>query len=275
MKTIAVAFDFSNGSINALNHAKKMAKMMDHKLVLVHSYSPPILDPNVPVGLIEETFRDSVKILEEKLHNEVDLAKKDGLDAEYKLAFSDLSSILNDICNSEDVKFVVVGKTGEQGFIETLIGSTASHLIDNVEAPLLVIPEDYQSTILSKIGYASQLEYDEEDYIEKALDFAKFSPHNLELVHIQESEDLNIYPDEQFLESILKKFKKDKLDIIQKESKSFKKGINELIEAEGISLLILTTHKRGLFQGLLNPSKTKQVIKHTKVPILVFAFDEK
>ena len=65
------------------------------------------------------------------------------------------------------------------------------------------------------------------------------------------------------------------MDIIQKESKSFKKGINELIEAEGISLLILTTHKRGLFQGLLNPSKTKQVIKHTKVPILVFAFDEK
>ncbi len=275
MKTIVVAFDFSNGSINALNHAKKMAKIMDHKLVIVHSYSPPILDPNVPVGLIEETFRDSVKILEEKLKQEIDIAKKDGLDAEYKLAFSDLSSILNDICNSEKVNFVVVGKTGEQGFIETLIGSTASHLIDHVKAPLLVIPENYESTIFAKLSYASQLEYDEEEYIEKALGFAKFSPHNLELVHIQESEDLNIYPDEQFLDSILKKFEKEKLDIIQKESKSFKKGINELIEAEGISLLILTTHKRGLFQGLLNPSKTKQVIKHTKIPILVYTFDDK
>ncbi len=275
MKTIVVAFDFSNGSINALNHAKKMAKVMDHKLVIVHSYSPPILDPNVPVGLIEETFRDTVKILEEKLKNEIDLAKKEGLDAEFKLAFSDLSSILNDICSSEAVNFVVVGKTGDQGLIETLIGSTASHLIDNVEAPLLVIPENYESTIFGKLGYASQLEYDEEEYIQKALDFAKFSTHNLELVHIQESEDLNIYPDEQFLDSILKKFKKDKLTIIQKESKSFKRGINELIQSEGISLLVLTTHKRGLFQGILNPSKTKQVIKHTKIPILVYTFDEK
>lgn len=275
MTTIALAFDFSKGSINALNHAKSMAKLMDCKLVLVHSYSPPILDPNVPIGLIEETFRDTVKILEEKLHKEVELAKKDGLDVESKLAFSDLSSILNDICKSETVKFVVVGKTGEQGFIETLIGSTAAHLIDNVDAPLLVIPENFETTILAKLGYASQLEYDEEDYIEKALDLAKYSPHNLELAHIQESEDLNIYPDEQFLESILKKFEKDKLDIIQRESKSFKKGINELIEAEGISLLILTTHKRGLFQGILNPSKTKQVIKNTKIPILVYTFNEK
>ncbi|MCF8326199.1 MAG: universal stress protein [Leadbetterella sp.] len=274
MNTIAVAFDFSNGSINALSHAKKMAKMMDHKVVIVHSYSPPILDPNVPVGLIEETFRDSVKILEEKLDKEVNLAKKEGLDAEYKLAFSDLSSILNDINKSEAVSFVVVGKTGEQGFFETLIGSTASHLVDNLEAPLLVIPENYDSTIFAKIGYASQLEYDEEDYIKKALDFSKFSPLNLELVHIQESEDLNIYPDEQFLDSILKKFEEEKLDIIQKESKSFKKGINEFIEAERISLLILTTHKRGLFQGILNPSKTKQVIKHTKIPILVYTFNE-
>lgn len=275
MTTIPVAFDFSKGSINALNHAKSMAKLMGYKLVLVHSYSPPILDPNVPVGLIEETFRDTVKVLEEKLHKEVELAKKDGIEAEFKLAFSDLSSILNDICRSETVKFVVVGKTGEQGFIETLIGSTASHLIDNVDAPLLIIPENYETTILAKLGYASQLEYDEEDYIEKALDLAKYSPNSLELAHIQESEDLNIYPDEQFLESILKKFEKDKLDIIQRESKSFKKGINDLIEAEGISLLILTTHKRGLFQGMLNPSKTKQVIKHTKIPILVYKFIEK
>jgi nucleotide-binding universal stress UspA family protein len=275
MKTIAVAFDFSNGAINALNHAKYMAKIMNHKLVIVHSYSPPILDPNVPVGLIEETFRDSVKILEEKLDQEVNSLKKDGLDAEYKLAFSDLSSILNDINKSETVNFVVVGKTGEQGFIETIIGSTASHLIDNVEAPLLVIPENYQSTIFAKLGYASQLEYDEEDYIKKALDFAKYSPHNLDLVHIHDSEEMNIYPDDQFLDAILERFEKEKLNIIQKESKSFKKGITELIEVKGISLLILTTHKRGLFQGILNPSKTKEVIKHTKIPILVFTFDEK
>ena len=275
MKTIAVAFDFSNGANNALNYAKNMAKIMNQKLVIVHSYSPPILDPNVPVGLVEETFRDSVKILEEKLEQEVNSAKKDGLEAEYKLAFSDLGSILNDINKSEALSFVVVGKTGQQGFLDTLIGSTASHLIDNLESPLLVLPENYDSTIFSKLGYASQLEYDEEDYIEKALDFAKYSPHSLELVHIQESEEMNIYPDEQFLDAILERFEKEKLNIIQKESKSFKKGITELIESDGISLLILTTHKRGLFQGILNPSKTKEVIKHTKIPILVFTFDEK
>lgn len=273
MKTIVAAIDFSKGSTNALEHSKKMAKIMNTKITLVHSYSPPLLDPNIPIGIIEETYNDTIKIIENKLKVEIEKISNEGVKAEYKLSFSDLSSVLNDVCSNEDVEFIVVGKTGHTSLLDNIIGSTANHLIDNVHVPLLVIPENFESDIFSKLCYASQLEYNEEKYIENTVEIAKFSKNNLHIVHINASSELNINPDEQFLETITERFEKDKIEIIQIESKSFKLGIGQLVNDEHISMLILTTHKRGILDGILNPSSTKRIIKDTQIPILVFSFD--
>lgn len=273
MKTIVVATDFSKGSSNAIKHAIEMAKKLNTKISLVHAYSPPVLDPNLPIGLIEETYQDTLKALEERLISETDRIRIEGLVVNYKLSFSDLSSVLNDVCTTENVLFIVVGKTGYSNIIDKIIGSTANHLIDSVEAPLMVIPENYENEILKKLAYATQLEFDEEKYIAKAVKLAKFSTHELSLVHIEDSSELNINANELFLEPIIKNFGKENIKIIQKEGNSFKLGINKLISDEHISLLALTTHKRGILDGLLNPSKTKKIINDTQIPILVYSFD--
>ncbi|MCP9761433.1 universal stress protein [Lacihabitans soyangensis] len=273
MKTIVVATDFSQGSTNAVNHSIKLAKIINAKITLVHAYSPPILDPNVPIGLIEETYQNTVKALEERLILETERIRIEGLVVDYKLSFSDLSSILNDICTTENVLFIVVGKTGYSNIIDKIIGSTANHLIDNIEAPLLVIPENYENEILSNLAYATQLEFDEEEYIEKVVKLAKFSDQTLSIVHIEDSSELNINANELFLEPMIKKFGKENIKYIQKEGNNFKQGINKLISDEHISLLALTTHKRGILDGILNPSKTKRIINDTQIPILVYSFD--
>lgn len=273
MKTIIVAVDFSEGSSNALIQAKKIAKATQQKLCIVHAYSPPILDPNIPVGMIEETFKVTIDVLEEKLKKERDNAIAEGIQTEYKLAFSDLSSMINDISTDCEVSMAVVGKTGKSTFIDNLIGSTASHLVDHLDIPLMVIPENFEGEIFSKICYATQLEYDEEKFIENAIKLAQNSPQGLEIVHIRESDELDIYPNEQFLKSIKENFDNEKIQMLHKASKTFTSGINELTVEEKITLLILTTHKRGLLSGLLNPSKTKKILKHTKIPILIYSFE--
>lgn len=273
MKTILVAIDFSDGSLNALFYAKKLAKILDNDLIMVHAYTPPILDPNVPGGLAEETYTQSLSILEDKLQKEVEIARKDKIRAEYKLGFGDLASIIDDLSVHTHLNMIIVGKTSHSGLIDTIIGSTAAYLIDSIEVPLLVVPEDFRADLFDKFCYASQLEYDEEKYIAEAIKFSKYSNNSLEIAHIKDSDELDIYPDQEFLKSIAERFKDDNLHVIHKESKSFKKGIQQLVQEEGISLLILTTHKRGFLDGILNPSKTKQILKHTAVPILIYSFE--
>ncbi|MCP9767011.1 universal stress protein [Lacihabitans sp. LS3-19] len=274
MKTIIVTTDFSKGAENCVKYAKKLANSFDSKLILVHAYSPPIIDPNIPIGMLEETFKDTVDNLEQVLKKEVEDAISEGLNAEYKLSFSDLTSIINDITEIEKDAVVVIGKTGHKTFLDKLIGSTANHLIDNIHVPLIMIPENYEGEIMMRLAYASQLEYDEEKFIEKAISFAKKSPLGLDIIHINEKNELNINPDERFIKSIEAKFINEKIQIIQSESDSLKEGLNDTIKKEGISLIFLTTHKRGFLSGLLNPSKTKQIISSSNIPVGVFSFDD-
>lgn len=275
MKTIIATTDFSKGAENSLNHAKKLAKLFDSKLIIVHAYSPPILDPNIPIGIIEDTFKDTLDSLEQILKNEVREAKQQGLKATYKLSFSDLPSTINNLTETEQDALVVIGKTGHKTFLDKLIGSTANHLIDNIHAPLIIIPESYQGDMMTKLAYASQLEYDEEKYIQKAVSMATKSYLGFSIIHIKEKYELDINPNKQFIKNIKARFHKENIPIIQIESERLIDGLNDTIKKEGISLIFLTTHKRSFLSGLINPSKTKQIISKSNIPVAIYSFVEK
>ena len=268
-----VATDFSKGSENAIKYAKEIAKKNGSKITYVHAYTPPILDPNIPVGMIEETFKVTLEILEKNLKEIIEKDKTDGIESDYNLSFSDLSSVINEITDKEKVGLLVLGKTGHRTFLDKLIGSTANHVIDNIHVPMMVIPEDFSGDIFGNHGYASQLEFDEEQYIENALIFSKPTKSNLKIVHIIEENEIDLYPDQIFIKEIYEKFGNSNIEIIESKNKNLEKGLNEIIEKESINVLSLTTHKRGFLDGILNPSKTKKLIGHSKIPILVFSIE--
>ncbi|MCA0363138.1 MAG: universal stress protein [Spirosomataceae bacterium] len=273
MKTILIATDFSDGSENARNYGLMLAKADGLKIRYVHAYTPPVLDPNIPVGLIEETYTETVSVIEDTLKKYVDQDKENGITSDFLISYSDINSMIDDASMDQSVDLVIVGKTGHTGFLERVIGSTAEHMINHLKSPLLVIPEEYNGDIFEHICYASELEYDEEKFIEKAIKWKAHSSNPLIISHIFEKYEINLRPDSQFINSINKNFKKSGIRIIEKSSKNFQNGIMDLIKEEKLSLLVLTTHKRGFLDGIINPSKTKSIISETKIPVLVFCFD--
>ncbi|MBK9511417.1 MAG: universal stress protein [Cytophagaceae bacterium] len=273
MKTILIATDFSAGSENARKYGLSLAKNNGHSVKYIHAYTPPVLDPNIPVGLIEETFTETISVIEDNLKKIVEQDLQMGVKSSFLISYSDINSMIEDASQDIDLEMVIVGKTGHTGFLDKVIGSTAEHLVNHIKSPLLIIPEEYDGDIYELICYASELEYDEEKFIEKTLKWKQHSKNNLIIGHIFEKYGLNLRPDSQFLNSINKSFKNSGIKIIEKAAKTFHRGIVDLIQEEKISLLVLTTHKRGFLDGLINPSKTKSIISDTKIPVLVFSFD--
>lgn len=273
MKTILIATDFSVGSDNARVYGLEIAKKLGCSIRYIHAYSPPVLDPNIPVGLIEETYAETVNILEAKLNDFVAEDKSTGIESDYLISYSDINSMVEDASENREIELILVGKTGHTGFLDKVIGSTAVHLISHMKAPLLIIPEEFKGDIFEKVCYASELEYDEETFIEKALDWSRLSKNQLVIGHIFEKYEMDLHPNSQFVHSINEKFKKYGVRILEKAGKNFHSGIVEMITEEKVSILVLTTHKRGFLDGLLNPSKTKGIVSDTKIPVLVLSFD--
>jgi nucleotide-binding universal stress UspA family protein len=137
-----------------------------------------------------------------------------------------------------------------------------------------VIPEEYEGSILDKLCYASKLEFNEKKYLSEALEWKKYSQSDLIIAHVLEEFPLDINENEQFIASIDREF--GNIGYVYKNFAAdfYTNGIVEFTEREGVSLLFVTTQKRGFFEGIIDPSKTKAMINKVKVPVVVFSYAE-
>lgn len=274
MKSIIVATDFSKGGENACSYARKLARLNDFKLIYVHIVNLPIVDPKVASSVVAETADDLREDAEKKLADLVAHDKTVEVTSEFRTAFNDIIGLINEISEEEKVELVVVGKTGQRTFFDRLLGSTAQGLINHVESPLLVIPEDFDGEILKRASYATKLEFDEEEYLENALSWSYFSNKPLILSHINKKHGLENVEFNEHLEAINLRFRKKGYVYQGFEAGSFTDGIAKFIEENQISLIFLTTQKRGLFEGIIDPSKTKALVNKLQIPVMVYSYNK-
>lgn len=274
MKSILVATDFSKGAENAVKYAKDVAKAKSQKLIYIHIVNLPIVDPIVSSNVVAETIEDLQKDALERFEKIIKKDKEEGFTSDFKVSFNDIIGLIEDIGETEDVDLVVVGKTGHRTFLDRLLGSTAQGLLNQIKYPLLVIPEEYSGAIFSKLCYASKLEFNEKKYLANALEWKKYSDNDLIIAHVIEEFPLDINSNDQFINSINSEFENKGYYFKNFAADFYTDGISEFTEKEGVSLLFATTQKRGFFEGIIDPSKTKAMITKVKVPVIVYSYSE-
>lgn len=274
MKTILVATDFSNGGSNAVKYARKIAKVQKSKILYIHVVNLPVADSFTSTSVITHSVENLKTEAETALQVLVDEDVANNIVSGYKCSFNDIYGLIEEVEKEEEVSLLVIGKTGQRGFIDRLIGSTAQNLINKVHLPLLVIPEAYEGNILDKVCYASKLEFDEETYIGHALEWSAISKTDLVISHIIEEFALDINANEQFIASINERFKWEGYSIKNCAADTYKEGITEFVEDEKVSLLIVTSQKRNLLESIIQPSKTKGIINSIQIPILIYNYEK-
>ncbi len=271
MKSVLIATDFSKGAENAAGYARMIARITSRKLTYLHMVTLPVVDPLVTSTFVNDTIDDLKTEAEDRLRKIVEQDEKKGVTADYIISFEDIISTINE---AQDVDLVVIGKTGHRTFLDRLIGSTAQGLINHIEQPLLVVPEDFSGDIFGQLCYASKLEFNEKHHLTEALKWRKYSDKDLIIGHIIEEFPLDINSNEQFKASIDRDFGNQGYIYKNFAADVYKKGIAELVEKEGISLLFVTTRKRGFLEGIVDPSQTKGMINSAKIPVVIFNYKE-
>lgn len=271
MKRILIATDFSKGAENAAGYARSLARITSRRITYLHIVTLPVVDPMVTTSLVSDTIDDLKADAEDRLKKLVALDENRGQTADYIISFEDIVSTINE---TPEVDLVVIGKTGHRTFLDRLIGSTAQNLINQIEPALLVVPEEFTGDIYGKLCYASKLEFNEKRHLGKAMEWRRYSDNDLIIGHIIEEFPLDINANEQFRASIDKDLGNRGYVYKDFAAEAYKRGITEFIEKEGITLLFVTTRKRGFFEGIVDPSQTRRIINDVKIPVVVFNYDE-
>ncbi|MDF9797498.1 nucleotide-binding universal stress UspA family protein [Catalinimonas alkaloidigena] len=276
IKKILAPTDFSKTANNALQYAVELAKEVDAKLIVLHSYRvPAISDTAYPLGGMYPEGMVDIEDVKKEVSVEMDKIKEDYLFSktlkfETVLQAGFAEENILEIIDNESIDLVVMGTRGANA-IQELLGSTTSHIIESSKVPLLVIPEDVSFGQLTNIVLATDYQqvHKPEDY-SMLLNMVDIFHAEVDVLHVSKgASKLNETELEvgEELDRILKKTRhKYHYDI---EDENINEGIEKFLEKHSASMLAMIPRKHSFFDKLIHGSKTKHMIFHTHRPLLI------
>ena len=135
-KTILVPIDFQDASLDALATAKELAPKLGLEVVLLHTYTIPVVvypgfDPIIAPGLPEE-ITTTARVAVEKLAEE-----QGGLRS--LLRAGDPATEILAAIEELDPALVIMGTHGRKGLAHLLLGSVTEKIVRTSPAPVLTV----------------------------------------------------------------------------------------------------------------------------------------
>lgn len=136
LKTVLVASDWSDASLNAVNYAKAIAERFGSHIVLVHVGDP--LNPII-VGEAAWIEDDSTIRMEQQVEAAGIALRAEGFSAEAVSSYGDVRGEIQTLAKNHDVDLIILGTHGRRGLNRLFWGSEAEGIIRISDRPVLTV----------------------------------------------------------------------------------------------------------------------------------------
>jgi nucleotide-binding universal stress UspA family protein len=272
MNNILIATDYSENAEKALQYAILLGKAYQAKIYIIHTYLPRFVEPGIYANaeIMQQSLNEQHDAYQAKLVPLANQVEEAGLVCEAILELNDVVSGVFDAIEKYDIDLLVMGRTGSGGFLNKLIGSNAAHITAKSTIPVLAIPHQVEKVAIEKILYATQLEFDENHILSQVFEIAHKLKAEVNLTKVNASFEPDIQSDKQFIDQINTAFVKENFVIDTITADSVTEGIFRAAATHQSDLIVLAAHHRNFLSQLIDPSKSKQVIISSHLPVLTF-----
>jgi nucleotide-binding universal stress UspA family protein len=269
IQKILVPTDFSNISKMALSAAAKIAAKANAELHLIHAVHVPVIDPYTPAETIntirEEEERSAREELSKLVLSYTEVVPK----IHVKMGFAVDEIVL--FAEENNIDLIVMGTTGSAGLEEALIGSNASGVVDKAKVLVLCIPDELKTFEAGDIVYASDLEDNDAEVINKMLEFATVFGSNFHVLHVRPNDLPTDGPGaEETFRTIVGTTSYPSISFHEVKNEDVKEAIEQFIQKTPCDILAMAIHHRGFFGKLFHSSLTKKMVNHSHLPVLTY-----
>ena len=270
MKTIVVPVDFSETSINAVRYAAQLSLQIKAKVMMLHAYQYPLVHPLedglelTDEGVKEINLKELARV-KRVVETEFPLAK-----LEYLIINGNLSGVINVFAENFRTDLIVMGLSGAGKVKELLIGSNTLDVAANTKIPVIIVPEECKFKRLNKIALATDFRDVVENIPDKQIKSllevtgARLSIVNVDYQHEYASVDT---PFQSGLVAAMFGSYEPQYHFVQ--DYNIQEGLSRYVEENEVDLLVAVPHKHGLLHKLFIPSHTRQIVFHSKIPVMV------
>jgi len=266
--TLLLATDFSPASQNAAVYALQLAKLLNAKVELVHSYIIPFAYTDSPVPLLN--LEEIQKISEDSIKAESERLKSIAPDMEIstKILPGDIVDCLSELIEEEPPLLVVMGTSGNSEDA-MLWGSMAVKSLRNLKAPVLAVPAGVTWAPVNKICFAADYsQVSEHTPAGEILSWANKLGASLDVIHVDKPDQIMEIPP--LLKEMLGAGDTEYHTIVDE---NIETGVASFLQEQAIGWLLVIPKKYGFFENLFHKSRTKQLTHASNVPVLALHQD--
>lgn len=261
----------------AASMAKEMGMDMDMLYTMGTTYYPMGL-PGAAKPNLQYTEKQAKKILEEVkivLENNIEKIKrteKHPPKMEYFAEQGNGLQILSDQLKKKDYDFVLIGKQYKN---EYPIDDRSIDIINFIDHPVWIMPENAEYKPLKTIVYAT--DYEEEDIktMKELSKLAKLSSARIIALHISKNLDFGEkIKNAGYKDLLLKKvgYKNIEASALKlSEKQSLAESIHEYAAKNDAGLLVTLKENKKFIDRLFKSSTTKKLVAESDIPLLVFS----
>ena len=300
LRRILVPIDFSPASLATLRFAKLLAAKFSAKLQLVHVIAPaPIYGLGRGVSLPLVPGKAMVQAAKKHLQ---DLASQFSLpprSTQCIVRVGDVSAQINEAAEKNRADLIAIATRGLTGLQHAFLGSTTQRVIRAAPCPVLVVRENEHFTAkerarrgrtplqFQKILVPVDFSESSRLGLDYALEFARAFRAGLLLFHSVVVQSYALSDEYTVLEvpnilSRQQEYADEEMARLRREiGKDFDKietkvgvgspveQIDQCVRAEGVDLIITSTHGRSGVKRLFIGSTAEQIVRHAPCPVLV------
>lgn len=276
MKTLLYATDFSENSIAALKFAEMLRHQFNAKLYMLHVFDmKPTFMSTVSISYsrleesaLKEANNKLLQFCKKHLGKEPETLGISLIVGEHSIA----STAILEKAEKINADLIIIGTKGSTILKDLFIGSTASTLISKSYVPLIMVPKEAHSKLITKIVYATAFEEADILAIRKLVALAKPFKATIKLIHISTKSE---YAGEDqmawFREMLRSKVSYPHIQFELRFAEDINNSLQTYVEEEDPSLLaMLEREGHGIMKSIWHKDIVKQMKSVIKIPLLSF-----
>jgi len=272
MKKILVLTDFSETSNKARDYAVQLAQELNAEVILLNIYHIPYTGARSGNFVMVDELSKTAEL---QLNSQLEYLKTNYSNIKFKsLCVPGLvTDSVRSICVQENIDLVVMGTTGETGFINKVFGSNFSSLIGSIKTPIIGVPAHATINFPKNIIVANDLMMSGEEEL--------FLP--LKEIAAKTNSSINflfVVDDEHKINHKIQRLKAANFDsrfdlkyhpFHFRNNENIEDGILDYINSNEVDLLTVISHQRTFWERLFHKSVAQSISAHVKLPILILS----
>ncbi len=268
MKTILIATDFSEASVDAVKYGIELANLMGVHTVLFHAFHTAITVPDAYAPVTADELRHTA---EKEMHILADMYRKKPNQLIDVLAVEgSLPDILLAYAKRYPDVLIVCGMKGKGERRFSLFGTSIISVIQKSLLPVMVIPKGCSMKKINKMAFATDFNFETDistlkvfqeigEYFKSKALIVRITTgkyKEIEEIHFR-SERLNVY---------LKKMDPQYVFISDNDVTH---GLIQFADQSDIDLLALVSRHHSFLERLFRQSETRSMLYKTEWPLLI------